>query len=250
MDRSVSISLGGHEYEIHRVRLGKYLLLQEASLEMRKAGKLAAKGGGAKAIINALADYLGVGIPDITPQKLATYSWLEIISAFSEISLLNKIDLDLAILKTTDKEGSGLPEPWEYSERIRYYWIHIFASTYNWSREEIENLWPEDAYAFLQEIIADDQQQKEFMHSLSEVAYHYDQATKKSKYKPLARPSWMIMRDPKSVITRLPALLMPVGDVQYPKGQEELHPAQNALIFTEEAVAEKADENLLESILK
>ncbi len=237
MDRSVTISLGGQEYEIFRARLGKYLLLQEAAANLNEAGKAAAKGGGGRAIIEAILASFNVYIPDLTRGQLSTCSWIEIVSAMLDISILNRIDVDFAILKFSG-EDKGLPSPWEYPERMRHYWIHLLAYAYGWSKEDIENIWPEEAYAYLQEIMATEQHEREFVHSLSDIAYSYDQATKKSRYKPLARPAWMVMRDPKSVITRLPRLLMPVGDVQYPEGEEMLRPAQHAeLIDTEEVLS-------------
>jgi hypothetical protein len=145
-----------------------------------------------------------------------------------EISILNRIDVDFAILKFSDRNKDSLPEPWEYPERMRHYWIHLLAYAYGWSKEEIENIWPEEAYAYLQEIMATEQHEREFVHSLSEVAYSYDQATKRSTYKPIPKPSWMVMRDPKSVIVKLPRLLMPVGYVEYPEGEEMLHPVEHA----------------------
>ncbi len=222
MDRSLTISLGGQEYEIHRARLGKYLLLQEAAAEMRKAGEAAAKGGGGKAVAKAITAYFDVCLPDLTQAQLSTCSWVDIFSVMLEIIALNEIEVDFAIIKFPET-SSGLPVPWGYPERMRHYWIHILAYAYKWSKKEIENIWPEEAYAYLQEITAQDQHEKEFVHSLSEVAYQYDQATKRSKYKPLARPAWMVLRDPKSIITRLPKMLMPMGEVVYPEGEEILH---------------------------
>lgn len=222
MNQNVTISLGGQEYEIFRARLGKYLLLQEAVASLREAGEAAAKGGGSRPIIEALSAYLNVYVPNLTRAQLSTYSWVEIFSAMAKIAALNEIGVDFAILKFSD-DGDGLPVPWDYPERMRHYWIHLLAYAYKWSKKEVENIWPEEAYAYLQEIIAHEQHEREFIHSLSELAYQYDQATKKARYQPLPRPAWMILRDPKSVITKLPKALMPVGNVEYPEGEEMLH---------------------------
>ncbi len=237
MDRNVTISLGGQDYEIHRARLGKYLLLQEALAAIKAAGEAAAKGGGGKAVIEGLTAYFGVYIPDLTRQQVASYSWVEIFSALIDVSILNRLDFEFAVLKPLGGKKGDLPEPWEYPQRMRYHWIHLLANRYHWTREEIENIWPDDAYAYLQEIIASDQYEKEFAHSLSDVAYSYDQATKKSKYQPLARPPWMILRDPKQVITRLPRMLMPIGLVEYPEGEEHIRPGDVELIDIEEMLS-------------
>ena len=224
MDRNVTISLGGQEYDVPQARLGKYLLLQEAAASLQKAGEAAAKGGGSEPVAAALTAYFNAYIPDLTQAQLSTYSWIEIFTVMAEISLINNIEIDFAILKY--QTDSGLPAPWEYPERMRHYWVHVLAFAYKWSKEQIENIWPEEAFAYLQEIVAQDQQEREFVHSLSEVAYQYDSGTKKSRYKPLIRPAWMVMRDPSTMIMKIPTVLVPQGKIVYPEGdpvQEILH---------------------------
>ena len=217
MDHSVTVSLDGQEYEIHRARLGQYLRIQEASAGLLRASS----EGDHRSIVDAIFAFFQVSIPDLTMEQFLENDWMQIAIAYAEIQNLNAPAFDLAIFKYSD-EG-GLPVPWEYPERIRFFWIHSLAKVYHWTREAIEHLWPEEASAFLQEIVADEQYEHEFIYSLSEVAYHYDQATKKSKFKPLQRPAWMVLRDPKSLITRMPVALMPVGEVVYPEDDEVVH---------------------------
>ena len=220
MDRSVIVSLGGQEYEISRARLGKYLLLQEAAGNLTKAGEAAAQGGGGKAVIKGFLAYFNVNIPELTEQQITTSSWMEIFTAMGEIAILNNFEIDFAIIKFQSR--GGLPAPWEYPERMRHFWIHFLAYAYKWSKEEIENIWPEEAFAYLQEIMAHEQSEREFAHSLSEIAYQYDSGSKKSRYKPLQRPAWMIARDPKTLIVKLPKELVPVGHIVYPKGHDQM----------------------------
>ena len=61
----------------------------------------------------------------------------------------------------------------------------------------------------------DDQLEREFYYGLSEVAYHYDAATKKSKFVPLPRPNWMRPKvEPEKVVkTPIPASMIPMGVV-------------------------------------
>ncbi|KKL45509.1 hypothetical protein LCGC14_2354950, partial [marine sediment metagenome] len=126
-------------------------------------------------------------------------------------------------------QDGGKPVPWDHSERSIIMWIHLIASCYSWSKEDIENLWPEEATAFVQEIIADEQHEREFVHSLSKVAYEYQKSSGKSRYKPLSQPAWMRFRQPiqkKHLITKVPKGLLPVGNVIYPEGtrdEEKLH---------------------------
>ncbi len=213
MDRSVTVSLGGQEFEVHRARLGQYLRIQEAVSRLHDAST----EGDNRSIVDALLAFFQVTIPDLTRDQLVENNWIVIATAFASIQALNALDINFALFKFADE--SGLPVPWEYPERMRYYWVHLIASAYHWHIERIEDLWPEDAIAFLQEIIAQEQYEREFVHSLSEVAYQFDQASKKSRYKPLLRPAWMIARDPKQLITKLPRALMPVGNVVLPEDE-------------------------------
>jgi hypothetical protein len=219
VDRSVTVSLDGHEYEIHRARLGVYLQIQEAAERIDDASK----GGDNRSISDALFAFLQISIPELTFEQFHASDWIQLIYAYSQIHGLNSFDIDFALMKFQDSNDKGLPVPWEYPERLRYFWIHMIASAYHWSREAIEHLWPEDAVAFIQEILAHQHYDREFQHSLSKVSYSYDQATKRSKYQPLQKPAWMIARDPKQLITRMPKALMPIGEVVYPEDEEAIH---------------------------
>jgi len=218
MDQQANISLGGQEYIVLRARLGTYLALQAAFGRIRKVGKTGDNG----AICDAVLAYLCISVPGLDIASLMSAKWQDIIMAIVDIEELNKIDAEFAIFKVAGS-ANKLPVPWDHDDRARFYWVHLIADAYHWSKEEIENLWPEEAVAFIQEILADEQYEREFEHSLAEVAYSYDKATKKSKYVPLHRPPWMVLRDPKTLITRMHRYLMPVGVVVYPGEEETVH---------------------------
>lgn len=218
MDRKASFVLGEREHTVSRARLGTYLSLQAALSRIHKA----AKAGDGGAVVACILSYLQVCCPEITMADVVQAPWYEIIIPLIKIEAVNILDADFAILRhATGKDAP--PVPWDYDERMRYYWIHLIADAYHWSKEQIENLWPEEAIAFIQEIMATDQYEREFAHSLSEIAYHYDKGSKKSKYVPLHRPPWMVVRDPKSLITRLHREMMPVGNVVGADGKEVVH---------------------------
>lgn len=75
---------------------------------------------------------------------------------------------------------------------------------------------PDDGVALLQEILTDDQLEKEWQWSLSEIAYPYNPDTKKSEFKNLPRPVWMQkeIRKPVKQI-KIPASMLPVGIVRH-----------------------------------
>lgn len=218
MTNSVQLTLGGCEYLVARARLGQYLQLQaiiealEEAVEARDSG----------AINDAIFRYLTTAIADLSRDDLRPLPWYELLNAYNLISTLNTIpeSTRFAILRRVE-ERKGRSIPWNYVGRSAVFWTHILASAYHWSKDAIENLWPEEAIAFIQEIMVDDQLEREFLHSLSEVAYHYDKSTKKSRYQPLTRPLFMVegtaRKRPRISLHRK---MLPMGNVVYPDGAE------------------------------
>jgi hypothetical protein len=69
----------------------------------------------------------------------------------------------------------------------------------------------DDFYALLQELLTEEQLEKEWEHSLSEVAYQYDPASKTNSLVPLRRPSWMLRVVLSKASKEVPSELMPKG---------------------------------------
>jgi hypothetical protein len=219
-DRSVVISLGECEWTITRARLGGFLRLQKLRESLQDAVRLGDNG----AITDGMFQLIKVAIPDLTPKEFYNVPWYSAFAAYTQVEALNILPRATEFSIIQFGGGSGKPVPWDHTERSIIVWIHLIASSYGWSKEEIENLWPEEAVAFVQEIIADEQRDREFIHSLSTVAYKYQKSSKKSKYEPLKKPAWMQFRQPgqkKHLITKVHKKLLPVGNVIYPPGTEE-----------------------------
>ena len=85
--------------------------------------------------------------------------------------------------------------------------------------------------AYIQEILTEDQLEKEFKWSLSEIAYPYNKSTKKSEFKAMRRPYWMLADAPEIKKIRMLKSLVPVGNVQDISGM------QNALAKQETKTA-------------
>lgn len=203
---SLTINLGGREFNVARARLGLFLDLEIVLSRMDKAVEKDDTG----AICDALFDYLSACIPELNRGLFYETLWHEIVNAYASLLVMNKIRGDFAIISR--QMGKAKPVPWDYPERSKTVWIHMLASVYNWSRHDIENLIVEDAVGFVQEIQVDEQMRNEFEHSMSEIAYQYDQASKKSKYVPLRRPAWMVLRK-ELPRTRLAKAYLPQGKV-------------------------------------
>lgn len=216
MTDSVQLTLGGREYTATRVRLGQYLRLQAIVEALEEA----VEGRDSGAINDAILKYLITAIPGLDRERLRPLPWFELLNAYHQVSTLNTIPeaTRFAILRRVE-ERKGRSIPWNYVGRSAIFWTHVIASAYHWSKGAIENLWPEEAIAFIQEIMVEDQLDREFLHSLSDVAYHYDKTTKKSRYKPLARPLFMIQgtqQKPRRIL--LHRRMLPIGNVIYPEG--------------------------------
>lgn len=130
-----------------------------------------------------------------------------------------KLDIPISRGKATKSEEDKIP--WDYKGRTKYYLVHILASEYGWTIKEIENMKIIQGLSLVQEILVGEQLEKEFTWSLSEIAYPYNKNTKKSEFKPLKRPSWMLGEIKKLKTFKIPKDLMPMGNVQDIGGMEE-----------------------------
>lgn len=135
--------------------------------------------------------------------------WYEIAEAFTYLVMENIPRRDVPILKSPVKSAEV---DWDYEERIWYLWLHVLAKNYGWTAEYIAEMDIDDAVALMQEILVDEQLEKEFVYMLSEVAYPYNENTKKSEFKPLPRPAWMTKEHPQPRY-KIPVRMMPVGTI-------------------------------------
>lgn len=136
--------------------------------------------------------------------------WMTIISLF--YACLSKSPVVHLPLLTPHEEKAE-PEPWNYEGRTWHAYSHILAKSYGWTLQEISQLKVGEALAKIQEILTDEQLEREFVYGLSEIAYPYNPSTKTSVFKPMPRPHWM--RPTAKPIPRfpIPKDVMPVGNV-------------------------------------
>jgi hypothetical protein len=214
-DATVLIALGGREWEIARARLGDFLKLQQARESVLEGVRSDDNGK----IVGGLYAFLRVMLSDLTLEEFHQAPWDEVATAYlliEQVNILPHRD-EFAIIRYA--MGDGDKVPWANPLRPIMIWVHLIAKAYGWSRDAIFNLLPEEAIALVQEILADSQIDREFMHALSEISYEYNKTTKKSHYKPLQRPAWMVFGDRKGGIkkTKLRKDWLPKGNVIYPK---------------------------------
>lgn len=217
---SITLTLGGSDYQVSRFRLGGFLDLQIARRFLQEA----VESGDNGSIANCIFNILVLAMPDFPRELFDTLSWIEILEAYKEIVNINIIPgfQDFAILLWKER-GDDLP--WAYPSREKIIWIHLIASAYGWEKDSILDLYPEEAVPLLMEILADRHADREFSYRLSTIAYTYDKGTKKSRYVELPKPIWMLggvkVKREDKIIQALPKGMLPVGEVHYPEDAEE-----------------------------
>lgn len=139
-------------------------------------------------------------------------SGVEALYEFLVLLNLNELRFTLPFMTPNSGIDNDTILPYEYDGRIWVYWIHKIAKTYNWTKKYIFSLYPEEVICFIQEITIEEYAQLDIIRTHSEVAYSYDQSSKKYKYIPLPKPGWMMAEKPVR-IGRVLKSAMPVGNI-------------------------------------
>lgn len=124
----------------------------------------------------------------ISPGHLERLPWQVIIKAFYLLLAKHPI-INLPIVSAYVDSVSK--DDWDYDGRTWHLYSHLLAKHYGWTLEYISQLQVVEALAKIQEILTDEQLDREFFHGHSELAYTYDSGSKKSTFVPLPRPPWM-----------------------------------------------------------
>jgi len=196
-----------------------YLFKQWLELESRKE-KIIKSVRDRTDFPSALFDYLDIALP-VNHQFYRMGDWTKIVELFYIcLSLSPKVELPI----TTPTDEKHREEDWNYPTRIWYLYSHMLAKNYGWNLQYIESLPVLDALAYIQEILVDEQLDREFYYGLSEIAYEYDKGSKKSKYRPMTRPHWMRAKIKPIEKFKIPASMLPVGNVIMNSIPEDLMP--------------------------
>lgn len=204
--QSSLISVGGREYEVKRARLRQWFELEKIRGQLHDA----AERGETLSVSTILCAYLSAA-SGLETDVFEAAPWHEVAIAFNLVLNMNRSVIRFPVFENTVSSQSK--SPWDYADRDWYEWVHLVASRYGWSIEYIAELEIEDGIGLIQEILVDDQLNKEFLWGMSEMAFEYVPATKSSRFRPLPRPNWMQPRhfEPKHI--RLRKDMLPVGNV-------------------------------------
>ena len=135
---------------------------------------------------------------------------IERLTAYLDLVELNRLRW---LLPFQEWEGPpASPLAYDYPNRTWAFWVHKLASRYGWSRDEIFDLWPEEAAGYLQEILVSEFEEADEARALSDLAYSYDKHTKKATFRPLPRPGWMVY-EKKVKTVRIRRSMLPVGNI-------------------------------------
>ena len=187
---------------IPRARLGLHLRLDKIAGEVEEAFV----NRDSHQIADRMNAYLS-----ICDLSVAPLSGFEQLMAYSTLTRLNTLQGAFAFQKQQAPD-SKLPS-YHYSGRYIAWWVHQLSWHYGWSRDDIMALWPEEAAAYLQEIMVQELDDFERIRSLSELSYSYDKATQKSRFIPTPKPNWMVDAGTVKKLFRIRRDMMPIGNI-------------------------------------
>jgi len=196
---------------IPRARLGLHIRLSEISKRIDQA--LTRRDSGRVAML--MTGYFSM--VDFDPAGL---SGLDQIAAYTQIAKLNQLQW-LARFQTWPGNPDYKPPIWDYEGRQWVYWIHKLGTRYGWTRDEIFDLWPEEAAALIQEIFVSEVQEADDRRSLSRFGYKEDRQAKVLRFLPLPRPGWMV-KEVESKAVRIRRSMLPYG-LDTPDGEPTVH---------------------------
>jgi len=203
-----SIKINNVDVEIKRLKLKEWTRLEPLKKLIDEATSKKDYTGIAQAMQKVIE------ISSVTSSSIEweALPWWDFLTVYNEVIYANMPTLEFPILRGSNTKEQKLP--WEYEGREWYFWLNLFAKNYGWQADTVSELDIDEAIGAYQEIAIDEQMAKEWTWGLSEVAYTYDKSTKKSRFIPLQRPSWMAPIVPKQLpVVKMKKSFLPVGNV-------------------------------------
>jgi hypothetical protein len=150
---------------------------------------------------------------------LRRLEWRRFISLFGACRKFNEI-VSIPLTKVKSKKQSK-PDSWDYPGRNRVLWTSLLCRHYGWTVEYVRSLEVSTVFQLAQETLVDRQLEREFLWSMSEIAYPYNSSTKKSEFRELPRPEFMWQQATEPKRFKIPTKLMPIGLVNDVGGMSE-----------------------------
>ena len=200
------VTIGDVKITFKRLNLKEWTVLEENKVVMQEAVK--------RKDFHGIFDTVSSSISTASNANITWEDkpWFDMLHAYGEAIAINSPTKPFPILTSSDEKNEKLP--WEYPGRIWYFWVNLFGNKYGWTKEQIEILDIDDAIGLYQETLIDEQLQREWEWiGYGEVAFPYDTSTKKSTFKSLVRPMWMMGITAKPKTVKILKSLVPVGNV-------------------------------------
>ena len=200
------VTIGDVKITFKRLLLKEWTVLEENKVVMQEAVK--------RKDFHGIFDTVSSCILTASNAKVKWEDkpWFDMLQAYGEAIAINSPTKPFPILTSQEEKDDKLP--WEYPGRIWYFWVNLFANTYGWTKEQVEVLDIDDAIGLYQETLIDDQLQKEWEWIGYDAAFPYNESTKKSVFKELIRPMWMMGITAKPKTIKMLKTLIPVGNVK------------------------------------
>lgn len=189
---------------VERAKFGNHIRLNQLSITIDKSFK-AGYAKGASKLIAKYFDLAGFNADELDGEYM--------LLAYGQIEELNRLMWHLPMQTWDSGEEEKPQKKYDYSGRYVAWIVHKIATQYGWTRHYIFNdLWPEEVFFYLQEIVISEYDKSDKERSLSELAYSYDKVTRKSKFIPTPRPDWM-EDEVKKVTYKIPKSRLPMGHI-------------------------------------
>lgn len=201
------LTINGEKKSVSPLRLREWFLLQQK----RKSLKEAVEQGNTLRICQKIISFVSTA-SGFSEESIADENWIIVCSAYFQLYNINIPDTELPFIKFSG--GRDREYPWDYEGRDWWYFCHLLASQYQWSVEYISNLDVNEAFSLIQEILVEDQLQKEWEWGLSEKSIEYNPKTKTSKFRELDRPKWMMEDFKPAPMMVIPIDMLPVGNIK------------------------------------
>jgi hypothetical protein len=196
---------------IPRRRFGGHLRLGHIAEKITEAVSSRMFGN----LSNLIFEYL-YEATDMKEEAINHLPAVEVLEMFARLVDLNKLQASFPFMESTS--SSPINEVlYEYPGRNWALIIHQLASRYGWTRQEIFNLWPEEVFAYWQEIVISSYDEMEQQRQLSEFGYKREYAPDKASYTlkfiPLPRPAWMLPGSEEPETVTMKREMLPIGIV-------------------------------------
>ena len=157
-----------------------------------------------------LCSYLTFALGKYRWDKLA---WIDFVEDFVFAVELNQPKQDFPIF-SVKKKGN---ESTKYETPTWYIWGNVIAKAYGWTLEYIADLDVETGIGLIQEILYDEQSEKEYLWNISDRSVGYNKDSKQSYLIPYEMPEWMrppretVFEEPKKV--KIKKGMLPMGPI-------------------------------------